>query len=221
MTTPAMQVVSVNVGTARRLQGRSFKGRTGIFKATVPDPVAVGETGLAGDAVLNTRYHGGPDQAIYLYRQEDYDWWARELGRELPPGTFGENLTLQGLPAANLPVGSQLDFADLCLQVTAPRIPCNTLAERMSDSGFAKQFIKAERPGLYCRVLKQGSIRAGEAFSLSAPTDGNGISTLDMFRAAYRKLTAEELQRLLAAPIDIRSRQKYEAQLGKITSIDR
>ena len=210
-----MEVVSVNIGAAEQLDGKAFSGETGIFKRPLTDSIQVSELGLHNDAILHTKHHGGPDQAVYLYRQEDYDWWSTELGKTIAPGTFGDNLTLTGLPDANLPVGSRLTFAEIELEVSAPRIPCNILAERMGDARFAKQFIQAERPGLYCRVLRPGNIQAGEAFSL-AQAASDTVSTLDMFRGAYSKLDRAMLERLLSAPIDIRSRTKYEAQLLKV-----
>jgi MOSC domain-containing protein YiiM len=210
-----MSIVSVNVGSARLLEGRSFNGKTGIFKRPIAEPITIGPLGLQGDAVLNEKHHGGSDQAVYLYRQEDYDWWSSELGRTIEPGTFGENLTLAGLPDPGLLIGSRLSFPAVTLEVTAPRIPCNTLAQRMDDPGFAKQFIRAERPGSYCRVIESGPVTVGEAFQLSPPLDGT-VTTLDMFRGKYQKLSSEQLQRFLNAPIDIRSRTDYEAQLAKL-----
>ncbi|MEM8769877.1 MAG: MOSC domain-containing protein [Pseudomonadota bacterium] len=210
-----MQVVSVNVGKARRLEGRSFKGQTGIIKEPVSGSVSIGELGLSGDAIINGKYHGGPDQAVYLYRSEDYAWWSEELGREIGPGTFGENLTVSGLPAPGIAVGTRLNFESLRLEVTAPRIPCNTLAQRMDDPKFAKAFIRAERPGIYCRVLTPGSIETDATFSLDASA-ASGVSTLDMFRGAYRKLDRDALERFLAAPIDVRSRTDYEEQLARL-----
>jgi MOSC domain-containing protein YiiM len=112
-------------------------------------------------------------------------------------------------------VGSRLQFDQVLLEVTAPRIPCNTLAQRMDDPGFARQFVNAERPGIYCRVLQTGAIRTGETFAV-LPCDGETISTLDMFRGAYRKLEPETLRRFLAAPIDLRSRQDYQQQLNRL-----
>ena len=214
-----IEVISVNVGAARMLAGRSFNGQTGIFKEPVPGSTAVTELGLEGDAVLDSKHHGGPDQALYLYRQEDYDWWSTEQasddGGRFEPGTFGENLTVRGLPAVSLRIGSRLTSASLILEVTAPRIPCNTLAQRMNDARFAKQFIQAERPGIYLRVLQAGNVQPGDTFELTG-NDSEGPSTLEMFRAAYRKLNRDELNRFLAAPIDIRSRRDYEAQLKKL-----
>jgi len=210
-----MEVISVNIGAPERLDGKGFSGETGIFKRPLTGPIEVSELGLHNDAILHTKHHGGPDQAVYLYRQEDYDWWSTELGSTIMPGTFGDNLTLTGLPEANLRVGSRLSFAEIELEVSAPRIPCNILAERMGDARFAKQFIQAERPGLYCRVLRPGSIQTGEAFRLAEPAVDN-VSTLDMFRGAYSKLDRSTLERFLNAPIDIRSRSDYETQLAKL-----
>ncbi|MGD8417378.1 MAG: MOSC domain-containing protein, partial [Pseudomonadales bacterium] len=140
-----MLVTSINIGRPRSLNGKSFRGETGIFKEPVATPVRLDVLGIDGDAVLNERHHGGPDQAVYLYRQEDYDWWSETLQRPIAPGTFGENLTVSGLPSPDLPIGARLEFDQVLLEVTAPRIPCNTLAERMGDARFARAFVRAER----------------------------------------------------------------------------
>lgn len=207
-----MEVTSVNIGSRRRLSGRSFSGSTGIFKEPVTGSVRVGSLGLESDAVCNKRHHGGPDQAVYLYREEDYDWWSEQLGREVAAGSFGDNLTLRGLPEPHLVIGSRLRLPDLLLEVSAPRIPCSTLAQRMEDATFVKAFTAAERPGIYCRVIEPGSVRQGDAFSLEAYA-GDQVSTLDLFRGMSRRLDPETLRRYLAVPIDIRTRSKFEAKL--------
>lgn len=210
-----MRIVSINIGCRRRLEERSFQGETGIFKEPVSGSVATGEAGLEGDAIVDTRHHGGPDQAIYLYRQEDYDWWSEQLQRPLAPGTFGDNLTVSGLPAPGLVIGSRLTFTSVVLEVSAPRIPCNTLAARMGDAAFIKRFMAAERPGVYCRVLSTGDLRPGEAFSLAGAA-GPGITTVDLFRGTQRRLSAAELREFLAVPIDARTRAKFESKLNQL-----
>lgn len=124
-----MQVARVNVGRARQLDGKYFEGKTGIFKEPAAGSVTVGELGLANDEIIHSKHHGGPDQAVYLYRQEDYDWWSETMGHPIHAGTFGENLTLRGLPAADITVGARLRFPTLELEVSAPRIPCKILAQ--------------------------------------------------------------------------------------------
>lgn len=208
-----MHVVAVNVGSRERLSHRSFDGDTGIFKRPVTGAVAIGPLGLLHDAVVNAKHHGGPDQAVYVYRQEDYAWWSQELGRPVEPGTFGDNLTVAGLPEPNVVIGSRLDFGTVILEVTAPRIPCSILAARMDDPGFVKRFVAAERPGLYCRVIQPGLLEAGAAFTLR-PFAGDPVSTLEIFRGRYRRLSQAELQRFLAAPIDERTRRDYQRDLS-------
>lgn len=212
-----MHVVSINLGRRERLEHRSFRGVTGIFKRPVPGPVAIGILGLEADAVINKRHHGGPDQAVYIYRQEDYDWWSRELGRHVEPGAFGDNLTVAGLPEPGAVIGSRLAFDTVTLEITAPRIPCNTLAARMDDPAFVKRFVAAERPGFYCRVVRPGTLQAGDRFTLQPFEDAAaeaGVTTLDIFRARYRRLTRTELRRFLAAPIDERTRIAYQRELS-------
>jgi MOSC domain-containing protein YiiM len=210
-----MHIVSINVGRRKRLEDRSFQGETGIFKESVAGPVIVDQSGLEGDAVVDTRHHGGPDQALYLYRQEDYDWWSEQLQQPLLPGTFGDNLTVSGLPSPGLVIGSRLAFDSVVLQVSAPRIPCNTLAARMGDAGFVKRFMAAERPGVYCRVLTRGRLAPGEEFSV-AHCPGSRATTIDLFRAAQRRLSATELREFLALPIDERTRRKFASKLQQL-----
>ncbi len=210
-----MHIVSVNVGRPRRLEGRSFTGTTGIFKEPRPQRVRVMALGLHNDAVMDETHHGGPDQAVYLYRQEDYDWWSDALSRPLAPGTFGDNLTVAGLPDPDLAVGTRLVLPEVLLEVTAPRIPCATLAQRMEDPGFARAFVRAERPGIYCRVLQTGTVGPGDAFTLNAE-QASDVSILEIFRAASRKPGREELARFLAAPIDERTRRACEEQLARL-----
>ncbi len=210
-----MQIESVNVGHRAALKGSSFDGETGIFKTPVMGPVEVGALGLSGDTIVDTRHHGGPDQAVYLYRSEDYEWWSESLGRAVPWGAFGENLTLEGLPAADIAIGTRLIFEHVILEACAPRIPCNTLAQRMGSAAFARQFMQAERPGVYCRVIRPGSLCAGEAFRLDDAAAGE-VTILDVFRAAHRKLSRSELERFLDAPIDTRTRTGWEKALAKL-----
>ena len=157
-----MQLTSINRGQEQTLVRPNKTEQTGIFKQPISGPVQITVNGLPGDFIGDTRHHGGPDQALYLYGQVDYDWWAQELGRATFPGLFGENLTIGGLASAEIGIGAVLQVGEVMLQVTAPRIPCGTLAGRMEIPAFVKQFRFAGRPGLYCRVLKEGFVQVGD-----------------------------------------------------------
>ncbi|HSL29206.1 MAG TPA: MOSC domain-containing protein [Anaerolineales bacterium] len=208
-----MELISVNLGQERILPRKDRIERTGIFKYPAQDAVRVTKLGMAGDVIASKKHHGGADQAVYVYGGRDYEWWERELGRRLAPGTFGENLTIRDLESASFNVGDYLHSRDITLQVTAARIPCSTFARRMDDPQWVKRFRQAERPGLYCRVLKEGLVKAGQVVNVE-PYTGETISILEMFREYYNRNKREEiLRRHLAAPIAIRARRDLEKQL--------
>lgn len=209
-----MQLISVNLGKARAVEAKS--GQTGIYKRPTQDPVRVGTLGLESDAICDTENHGGVDQAVYLYGVPDYAWWSETLGRELHPGTFGENLTVSELESASLRIGDRLEVGTVVLEVTSPRIPCVTLAARMEDPRFVKRFRQAERPGVYCRVLQTGYVQVGDAVTLS-PYEGETLSAVEMFRDFYKPQHDEAtLRRHLAAPISVRDREAKEAELQRL-----
>jgi len=211
-----MQLESVNLGQEQILQNKSRVERTGIFKFPVEGLVRVTTLGLEGDAILSKKHHGGPDQAVYVYGRADYDWWSEELKKEIAPGTFGENLTISDLESARFNVGDTLRVGEVTLQVTAPRIPCETFAARMGDPKWVKRFRHAERPGLYCRVIQSGFVKAGDPVSMESYC-GETISVIEMFRDFYERNKSEEtLRRQLNAPIAIRARQDLEKELQNL-----
>jgi MOSC domain-containing protein YiiM len=207
-----MELISVNLGKPQPIKAKS--GMTGIYKQPATEPIYIGELGLKGDAIIDVENHGGLDQAVYVFGAPDYAWWSAELGVELEPGTFGDNLTISGLESATYNVGDRLHIGEnVVLEVTCPRIPCVTLATRMGDPKFVKRFRHAERFGLYCRVIKTGEVQAGDTVSLESYT-GEIVGAIEMFRWFYRgHLTQEELQRLIAVPIASRDRDEFRARL--------
>jgi MOSC domain-containing protein YiiM len=209
-----MKLISINIGKERTQQRRDYVETTGIYKMPVSGPVEIKSLGIDADAICDMKHHGGPDQAIYVYGGADYAWWSQELGREIPPGTFGENLTISDLSSADFNVGDSLHIGGVTLQVTAPRIPCGTFATRMQDPQWVKKFRKAGRPGLYCRVLNEGVVNVGDEVRVEKYT-GATLSISQMYRDYYEKNKTEEtLRRHLDAPIDIRSRVELEKELG-------
>ena len=175
--------------------------------------VHISATAVADDAICDLEHHGGPDQVVYAYCIHDYAWWSRELGRELQPGNFGENLTISDMPT-DLFVGDRLVIGDVILEATAPRIPCNTLATVMGDPGFGLKFREAERPGIYFRVLNEGQVTAGDRVEL-VPTSDTIVSIVELFRLAFdNSPDVEVLQHYLEAPLAERMRAKLEGKLS-------
>jgi MOSC domain-containing protein YiiM len=218
MADKGMQLLSVNIGHKRTQQKGNELETTGIYKLPTAEPVQIGTLGIKDDFIASEKHHGGPDQAIYIYGAPDYAWWAKELGKEPGPGTFGDNLTISDLESSQYKIGDRLKIGAAILEVTAPRIPCSTLAARMGDPQFVKKYRRAERPGLYCRVIREGIVRVGEAVGLE-PFAGETVMVIEVFRDYYRTNKDEEtLRRFLRAPIAIRARKDVESDLQKLLS---
>ncbi|MEN9562851.1 MAG: hypothetical protein RIR73_1095 [Chloroflexota bacterium] len=211
-----MKLISINAG---KQQPQVNKGRTeitGIYKTALQGPVQITTLGIADDFIGSPKHHGGPDQALYIYGEADYHWWASETGKEMHPGLFGDNLTISELESADFNIGDFLHMGEVTLQVTSPRIPCSTFATRMGDSQWVKKFRAAERPGLYVRVLREGILTSGDEIRVEKYT-GETISLLQMFRDYYNKEKSQEtLLKHRNAPIAIRARVDIEKDLKKL-----
>lgn len=203
-----MKLESINVGRPEAIDPANRDKRTGIFKRRIEGSVPVSRLGIAKDAVVDTRNHGGPDQALYLYTLEDYHWWA-EQDVATGPGQFGENLTVSGIESSRLCIGDRLVCGGVTMEVTAPRIPCSTFAAKMGDSTFVKRFRDAGRPGAYLRVIAEGRIQAGQVIEL-VPYPGDrltlGVHYALCFSAAKTPPEPDMVARLLALPLAERAR---------------
>jgi len=162
-------------------------GRTAIDKRAADGPVDVGPLGLAGDRQCDLAHHGGRDQAVYAYADEDARWWADQLGRPIAPGLFGENLRTAGVDVSGAEIGERWQVgtgpAALLLEVTAPRIPCATFQRRMAEPHWVKRFTEHRAPGTYLRVLTPGPVRAGDPLAV-VHRPGHGVSVRDAFLGA-------------------------------------
>jgi len=208
----AMKLISVNVSGPKPIDSVKKLSQTGIFKEPVQATVYIGELGLAGDVQVDQENHGGPDQAVYLYSQEDYDWFAHEYSIDTKPGMFGENLTLSSFGTDTLYIGDRFEIGEVLLELTDPRIPCGTFAARMNDLEFVKKFKQAERPGVYARVLRVGEVQAGTPASYKR--GHSDVTILESFRLFYKKSPSKnEIERQLSAPVSCRARAAYEQKL--------
>lgn len=179
------RVRSVNVGVL--VDNPAKSNTTAIDKQPVPgavwarDPATPkGESGLVGDSIGDKKHHGGTSQAVYAYAREDLDRWEAELGRPLPDGMFGENLTTVDVDPNGALIGERWQVGEeLLLEVTAPRIPCRTFAQRMGIEGWARRFTEAGRPGAYLKVVHPGPVRAGDQIQVvDKPAHQIDISTV-------------------------------------------
>jgi MOSC domain-containing protein YiiM len=216
-------LVSVNVGSPREAAWASI-GRSSIDKTPVTGPAWVGRSGLAGDRVSNTTYHGGPHQALYAFAVEDLGAWSEELGTDVPPGQFGENLTTTGIDVNEAEVGSRWQVGEVLLEIASVRTPCATFKAWQGHCGYdatawVKRFAAVGRPGPYLRVLQEGRLQVGDDIEV-VHEPGHGVTVSTMFRA----LTTDRdlLGELAVVPgLPPHVRQQVEEHAGTRTSFTR
>ena len=164
---------------------------------------------------MDREHHGGVDQAVYLFGEDDRLWWQDTLKRDVGPGFFGENLLIDGLSSQQICIGDQFQIGDVVLEITAPRIPCATYAAHIGSGQAIKQFYAAARPGAYARVLQEGRIRP-EAQVTYVPYTGIRVKVIEMMAQYLRRYSDPEfLQRVLHTPAHYKMHQEARRRLGK------
>ncbi len=180
-----MHVVSVNVGLPRRITWQGRPVLTGIFKEPVEGRIAVRRLNLEGDLQADLSVHGGPEKAVYAYPAEHYDFWRGLLPEiALPPGSFGENLTVEGLTEENAHVGDRFQIGTAEVMVTQPRMPCYKLAAKFGRTDIIRYFLESRRSGFYLAVLHEGAVGRGDSIQvIERASRGASIAALNRRRS--------------------------------------
>lgn len=193
------RVLAVNVGQVREIEWLGRTWTTAIWKSPVEGRVAVRGENLDGDDQADRSVHGGDDKAVYAYAHEDALWWEEQLGKPVPPGNFGENLTLAGWDVTGAIIGERWQIGTTVLEVAQPRVPCFKLGARMGDPEFPKAFAAAGRPGAYLRIIQEGDVGAGDEVRLLSRPD-HGVTAGEVAHIYHHHGPAERL--LLATGLE-------------------
>jgi MOSC domain-containing protein YiiM len=196
---PRLSLVSVNVGQPGVIG--SYRGRP-VSSAIGKRPVATDSLyldclNLEGDRQADLTVHGGPDKAVYAYPSEHIGQWALELGQDLGPASFGENLTTAGVLESDVCIGDVWAWGEALLQVSQPRRPCYKLATYRGRNDLPKKLVAAGRTGWYFRVLRPGRVPVPGPIEVAA-RDPAGISVLAVHQARILGLGTPEDWRVIA-----------------------
>ncbi|MES2460630.1 MAG: MOSC domain-containing protein [Armatimonadota bacterium] len=169
MDTITGRIVSLRVSLPKKMTTAAGKEwRSAIAKEPVEKPVLLGQENLAGDYQANRKYHGGPDKAICGYSAEHFPYWLETLGKELPFGAFGENITVAGLTEDILCIGDILEIGSggVRVQVSQPRQPCANVSKRWNRPDLPRRMEETGWTGFYTRVINSGEISPGDSLTL-------------------------------------------------------
>jgi MOSC domain-containing protein YiiM len=160
-----MKVISVNIGVPKTVAWRHKTVTTGIFKKPVSKPIFLGLEDVVGDNVIDRKFHGGVNKALYAYGFNHYaHWQALYPNLEFTYGMFGENLTVAILDETQIHLGDVFKLGTATIAVAGPREPCYKLGIRFNDSKIIKQFWNSTKCGVYFKVLQEGKVAANDIF---------------------------------------------------------
>jgi len=213
-----VKLISVNVGLPREIAWKGKSVTTGIFKAPVNGPVALRRHNLEGDGQADLSVHGGPTKAVYVYPARHYDYWRGELGQsELTWGSFGENLTVDGVDEETVCIGDEFRVGSARVVVTEPRTPCFKLGIRFDREDMVKRFLESGRSGFYVGVIDEGLVQAGDPLERIAEHPV-GLRVTDVTRLHTTEKTDEALLRkaISVTVLPESWRRRFEHQLEKL-----
>lgn len=186
---------------------------SGIDKRPLDGPLVVGPLGADGDHQGDAEHHGGLFKALYVVARETREGLADAEGRDLPDGSFGENIATEGIDTDEVLVGQRWRIGTAIIEATCRRDPCKVFGDWMGDQRWPRRFTENGRCGSYFRVVQPGEIRAGDAIvPEAAPPHGVTVGQ------TFRGLDADQAHALLQWAIDTET-VLYETQVRTCLSI--
>jgi len=174
-------LLSVNVGLPQDVAWQGRTVHTGVWKRPVPGPRQVRRLNIDGDGQGDLAGHGGEHRAVFVYQIESYQYWQKQLGRDdFEYGQFGENFTVAGLADDRVCIGDQYRIGQALFEVTQPRVTCYRVGIRMNDPQIPALLVSHRRPGFYFRVLREGTVQAGdEIVQVAAGPEAMTVAEVD------------------------------------------
>jgi MOSC domain-containing protein YiiM len=131
----------------------------GTKKVNVSEGVLKENYGLVGDAHADCCTH----RQVSLLAIESIEK-MRQLGFNITPGDFAENLTSEGIDLVSLPIGTRLSIGEeIVLEITQIGKECH------SGCAIFRQIGKCIMPkeGIFAQVTRGGLVKAGDSIKAS------------------------------------------------------
>jgi ferredoxin-NADP reductase/MOSC domain-containing protein YiiM len=213
----AGSLLSVNVGLPQDVAWHGQVVHTAVWKRPAAGPVMARRLNLDGDGQGDLAGHGGEHRAVFVYQIESYRYWRKQLGRDdFSHGQFGENFTVQGLADDQVRIGDRYRIGEAVFEVTQPRVTCYRVGIRMDEPRMPALLVSHRRPGFYFRVLREGTVQAGdEIVQVAAGPEPMTVAEVDalLYLPGH---TRERIQRALRIPaLPDGWKASFQAMLGQ------
>nr|WP_263314880.1 MOSC domain-containing protein [Mammaliicoccus sp. Marseille-Q6498] len=170
--------------------------KTAVLKVPFKNKMFLSKTGFIEDQ-QEFKGHGGVEKALCFYSKDNYEHW-NDIIDQLPKyAIFGENLTVSGLTEKDLNIGDTYQLGEAVIQVSCPRQPCATIAQRYGIKDLVKRMADSGKTGCYFRVLKEGYVSQEDDLTL-IETYSPKLSILELNETRYTdNKNQERIKRIL------------------------
>ncbi|MHC4387547.1 MAG: MOSC domain-containing protein [Planctomycetota bacterium] len=139
--------------TKGKIKAISISQKRGTHKANVPQAEVRVGFGIVGDAHA-ANWH----RQVSLLAVESINKMV-EMGAEVSPGSFAENITTEGIGLLELSIGTKLGVGeDTKLEITQIGKECHSRCAIFEQVGDCVM----PREGIFAKVTKSGLIRVGD-----------------------------------------------------------
>jgi MOSC domain-containing protein YiiM len=137
------KVVSINISDTK-----------GVRKKPVVEALIRTDYGIEGDAHSSSEWH----RQVSLLALESIKK-MQEMGLDVHPGDFAENITTEGIDQLSLPVGTRLQIGDAIIgEVSQIGKECHTRCAIYYQAGDCVM----PKEGIFIKVIHGGKIRKGD-----------------------------------------------------------
>ena len=129
--------------------------KKGVKKSPVEEVIVEEDYGVAGDAHADCQTH----RQVSLLAMESIDK-MRQLGFELKPGDFAENITTEGIDLVSMPVGTKILAGDeVVLEMSQIGKECHAACAIRRQVGDCIM----PREGIFAKVIHGGTLKPGDS----------------------------------------------------------
>jgi MOSC domain-containing protein YiiM len=131
----------------------------GVRKENINQGVLKTEYGLIGDAHADSGWH----RQVSLLAMESIQK-MRDMGYEVGPGDFAENITCQGIEVSSLPIGTRVNVGEkVVLEISQIGKECHVGCAIFKQTG--KCIMPKE--GVFARVIQGGEVKTGDIIKVA------------------------------------------------------
>ncbi len=143
---------------AGRIVSINISEKKGMRKKPVDEAVINENSGIEGDAHASSQWH----RQVSLLALESVKK-MQDMGLNVKPGDFAENITTEGLDLPALPLGTRMKIGrDVIGEVSQIGKECHTRCAIYHQAGDCVM----PKEGIFIKVLKGGKIKVGDEVSV-------------------------------------------------------